>query len=312
MTKLSIGAVTPRYNTAYNDVLILASKVHAWGFDSLWVTDHLQPKNAKTILEPWTTITALSRDIPKLFLGTMALCYSYRHPAVLAYMATTLYHISEGRFILGIGAGSRDQETENRLLGIDFPAPVARISQLKEYLAVFKSLQKSGYASVAGTKFGLSKAACNLMKYSEQYPPLWIGGRNKLILRLAAQWGDGWNYFGWKIADYKRACVIFEEECQRRRRNPSTIIRSLFSGILVASSSEELKKKLRKAASDRGMPEERFFEYSATAIFGTPAECANQISEFADLGVTHFIFRDYDSDASNLECFALEVLPKIR
>src|SRR3954464_12183807 len=96
-------------------------------FDSAWFVDHLQFDD-RDLLEGWTAITYLAARHPEFDFGNAVLCPSFRNPGLLAKMSATLQFLSEGRFILGLGAGWKEDEYTS--YGYDFPSPGVRVEQL--------------------------------------------------------------------------------------------------------------------------------------------------------------------------------------
>jgi FMNH2-dependent dimethyl sulfone monooxygenase len=98
----------------WDTFLTIAKKAEQLGYDSVWVSDHfISPSGRPFGLEAWTVLSAIAALTQKIRLGTYVLCNQFRHPSLLAKMASTLDNISKGRLDLGIGAGS---ETNTRLL----------------------------------------------------------------------------------------------------------------------------------------------------------------------------------------------------
>src|SRR6266568_2377651 len=104
-------------------------------FDSAWFIDHLQV-NDHDVLEGWTAITYMAGRHPDFDFGNAVSCQSFRNPGLLAKMGATLQFMSGGRFILGLGAGWK--EDEYRAYGYDFPPAGARVEQLEEYVKIVK------------------------------------------------------------------------------------------------------------------------------------------------------------------------------
>ena len=127
-------------------------------FDSVWFTDHLQYDNA-TILEGWTILTYLAALYPQFTFGHVVLCQSFRNPALLAKMAATFQYMSSGRFILGIGAGWK--EDEYKAYGYEFPAAGSGEEELEVTLQIFNALWRDERATVQGKHYQVVDAYCD-------------------------------------------------------------------------------------------------------------------------------------------------------
>jgi len=300
----------PRYGVRYESVRALARECEQLGYTSIWVTDHIQPPAAPLpVLETWTTLTALAKEV-KGRIGTMALYYGYRHPAVLASMAATLDDISGGRLELCIGAGAPYQDEECRAMGLPFPKVKVRINELREYVEILRLLlAQSGKVSFEGKYFRLKEAVCNAPTIQKPHPPLWIGGRLPMMLRAIGEMGLDWSYFGQGPEDYARAVRVLEESAKRKGLDPARIRHSIFSGIVLAKERRQFDEALSRSAKARGKTVEEFLAGSYTAIYGTPDECIHLIEAFMKLGVSLFVLRDYDADGGNLKLFGELVLP---
>src|SRR4029077_18598554 len=120
------------------------------GIDSVWFMDHLYPPGMPTVpsFEAWTTATALAALTERIRIGHLVLANGFRHPALLAKMATTLDHASSGRLALGIGSGSYAPEFSQ--FGLPFPSDAVRAEQLDESLQILRLLFTEAAPSFAG------------------------------------------------------------------------------------------------------------------------------------------------------------------
>ena len=241
VTRVGFGAVIPRYGVEYSDAREQALRNEKLGFDSIWLTDHLQPPGIDgPVLETWTLLTALAMETERIRLGTMTICYSYRHPSVLAKMASTLDRISNGRLILAIGTGANSQVDENQALGIPYPRAPIRIEQLKEYVQVIKRLWGEGIADFHGKYYTLDGAKKNSPVLQKPTIPVWIGVRGPKMLRAVAEMGDSWNYHGHSAEEYAEAKSIVDSRCRELGKQENSLQSSVYGGIAVAKSEEEL------------------------------------------------------------------------
>jgi alkanesulfonate monooxygenase SsuD/methylene tetrahydromethanopterin reductase-like flavin-dependent oxidoreductase (luciferase family) len=301
---LFFGAVLPRYDVEFKDVVDLAVELEGLGFRSLWVTDHLQPGRASRVLESWTLLTALA-PATDVRLGTSVLCTCYRHPALLAKMAATLDVVSYGRLELGVGAGSEPQENELKSLGMSSVDPSSRVEHLREYVEVLRLLLTGvGQVNFSGKFYRLSSALPNTPPYQKPTFPIWVGARRPRMVRLAAEIGDGWNFYGETVEEYMNVLKVFEERCRALGRNPS---RSVFTNVVVYRNADEQRERLQKLGSYPTV--EEALRKTFTLLHGSPDQVVKQVETMASNGVGLIILRDMDVKASSLKLFAEEVMP---
>jgi len=133
----------------YTEMREMALQTEAAGFDSIWLYDHLLYRSDEGettgIWECWTILSALAEATQRVTLGSMVLCNSFRNPAITAKMAATLDEVSNGRFVLGIGAGWNKPEFD--AFGIPFDR---RASRFEEALQIIRPLLKEGYVDFKG------------------------------------------------------------------------------------------------------------------------------------------------------------------
>ncbi|MGI9611941.1 MAG: LLM class flavin-dependent oxidoreductase [Acidimicrobiales bacterium] len=161
-------------------------------FDSLWIADHFYGFDAKSdpFLEGWTVLTWLAAKFDDIQLCHHVLGHGYRPPALTAKMAATLQTLSNGRFILGIGAGWREEEY--LAYGYDFPKPSIRFAQLDELVQICRLMWTSETPSFEGKHFSIDGAAAPPLP--EPVPPICIGASGEKIgLPLAGRLADIWN-----------------------------------------------------------------------------------------------------------------------
>jgi phthiodiolone/phenolphthiodiolone dimycocerosates ketoreductase len=175
------------------------------GADSLWVIDHwmgLAPlgvwsperfvaariiRNPEEMFDPFPLLGALARGTLRARLGTAVTEPIRRHPVQLAQASLTLHHLSRGRFILGIGAGERENVEP---YGLSF---AGQASRLEEALYLIRLLWRSeGYVSFEGRFFHLDGAVMGTGPYRGTFPPIWVAAHGPRTLRMAGRYGDGW------------------------------------------------------------------------------------------------------------------------
>ncbi|GAC1382585.1 MAG: hypothetical protein NVSMB33_10050 [Ktedonobacteraceae bacterium] len=262
-------------------------------FDSAWFVDHLQVENAP-LMEGWTALTYMAALQPQLKFGHAVLCQSFRNPALLAKMVATFQYMSGGRFMLGIGAGWK--EDEYKAYGYDFPAAGTRVEELEETLQIIKALWRDEKATVQGKHYQVVDAWCE--PKPKPVPTIMIGGSKPRMLRLVARHADWWNVSWTGIADYREQVKECERACEDEKRDASTLRRTWFGGCLCAPTEEKVK-----VLNTGGMSAEN-------AFVGTPAQIIEQMQSFIDLGVDYFMLSSGGfPDLTTLETLISEVLP---
>jgi alkanesulfonate monooxygenase SsuD/methylene tetrahydromethanopterin reductase-like flavin-dependent oxidoreductase (luciferase family) len=167
-----------------------ARRLEDAGYEGLWSWDHFTTRGARpnTVLEAWTTLSAMAPLTSRVTLGTFVANVMNRHPAVLARMAATLQEVSAGRLVLGIGIGGHPRE--HRQYGIPFPDIAERVARLEEAIGVLRALWTGGPVDLAGRFYPLVDAIA--LPAPDPPPPILVGGQSPAGARLAARSGDGW------------------------------------------------------------------------------------------------------------------------
>src|SRR5262245_52856257 len=176
----------------YETIRAIAQQAETDGFDSIWLADHLLYRKpgepTRGIWECWTMLAALAEATQRVEIGTLVLCNSFRHPAILAKMATTADEVSGGRLILGVGAGWN--EPEYRAFGLPFDH---RVDRFEEALQILAALLHEGHVDFAG-QYYQARNCDDLPRGPRAFgPPLLVGGEGPRMLKLTAQYADLWN-----------------------------------------------------------------------------------------------------------------------
>lgn len=246
--------------------------------DSLWMTDHFFWEDNPTY-EAWTVITYLAMRYADFKVGGVVLGQSYRNPALLAKMASTLQMLSHGRVILGVGAGWK--EDEYYAYGYPFPRPKVRVEQLEDTLEIITRLwNESGQVSYSGKHYQIANAYCE--PKPDPMIPIMVGGGGKKTMMLAARFADMWNIPDANLETYTERIGILKQHCESIGRDFSTINTGWFGRISVGESEEQAL-----ARSDAKWTSQR-------AIVGTVEQVIEQIQAFVDIGVQHFIVEILD------------------
>jgi F420-dependent oxidoreductase-like protein len=282
----------------------IADRVESLGLDSLWRSDHffsLMGHPERPALECWSSLTALAQRTQRIRFGPLVSPMTFRHPALLARMAAAVDLLSNGRVVLGLGAGWND--TEHEAFGIALPPLKERFDRLEEGIAVIKALWSGGPVDLAGRYYPLRGAAAYPRPAQQPGPPLLIGGDGEVrLLRIVARDADEWNSHaaGPEIYTVKRARL--EEHCRAVGRDPASIRRSWMGGILIGRDGGEVSEKGRWVQSFlsalSGMPPDKAPNElrRRSWIVGTPDEAASQLDAWAALGIERVMFQWYNLD----------------
>ena len=282
----------------------IADRVESLGLDSLWRSDHffsLMGHPERPALECWTSLTGLAQRTERIRFGPLVSPMTFRHPALLARMASAVDGLSEGRLVLGVGAGWNEEEHE--AYGIPLPPLKERFDRLEEGIAVIKALWTGGPVDFEGHFYRLHGAAAYPRPVQRPTPPMLIGGDGEIrLLRIVARDADEWNSHAPGPDAYRLKRARLEEHCRAVGRNPDAIHRSWMGGVLIARNGGELAEKgrwmqsflaaLRDVPPDRAPDELRRRSW----IVGTPDQVASQLDAWSSAGVERVMFQWYNLD----------------
>lgn len=304
---VDFGIYLPQVAFSFDDMLARALECERLGYDSLWLYDHLyapgQPGMAS--FEGWTLATALLARTTRLRVGHLVLANTFRHPALLAKMATTLDVISDGRLELGLGSGSVEQE--HREAGLEWGSMRERSARLGEALEIITRMFDGPVTSFDGSYYSVHELPNVPGPVQNPRPPIHIGGAGaKFTLPLVARYADVWNVPTYALDRVAELNSAVDAECERIGRDPATIRRSL-EAVLAVAPKDRLDDALALARRRFGMPG---YGLDDGGFLGTPAQVTDRIGQLVDAGFTSFAFFTFDRGTTEtLQLFAEEVLP---
>lgn len=276
-------------------------------FSSAWVCDHFIPwanfvSKDTPNLEGFTTVAYLSGLFQDLMFGHIVLCNSYRNPALLAKMASTLQVLSNGRYILGIGAGWKMDEYI--AYGYKFPPAKVRIKQLEEAVQIIRKMWTEDRVTFHGKYYHIEDAVCS--PKPDPIPPIMIGGGGeKYTLRVVAKYADWWNIPNVSPNTYIHKLRVLEKHCKDVGRNFRDIVKTLANIVAIAESENKAR---RMAYENPFIDMNREENY----IIGSPEKVLEKISRYIEIGVKIFILRFIDfpkTDGAKL--FVKKVVSKL-
>jgi F420-dependent oxidoreductase-like protein len=306
MDLTGIGGPTAQY-AAMRQVAQLADGEPA--IDSIWLYDHLMTipePSFESTFECWTTTTALARDTQRVRIGQMTTCNAFRHPSLLAKMASTVDVLSDGRLIVGLGAGWDAREAN--AYGIPFPETRQRMAMFAETCEVLTLLWTTDQPSFGGRYYQLDRPINRPRAVQQPHPPLWIaGGGEQVTLRLVARFGDACNVGG--PPDVVRHKLdVLRRHCADVGSSFDTITRSTsIEELYIVSRADEISAARERL--EQTVPP----ALARTLVVDTAAGHAERLSELASAGANYFIIylRQVAAEPEQVTRLARDVIPLV-
>jgi len=315
MTELDFGIqIEPQFGFTYERIREIAVEAERLGFESIWLSDHFfltKESIGTNCLECWTTLAALARDTTTLRMGPMVSAQSYRSPALLANIAASLDHISDGRLYFGIGAGWKVVEYE--AYGYPFPKPATRIRQLDETIEIAKRMWTQEKATFKGRHYSVEDALCYPHPVQKPHIPVWVGGSGSLTLKVSARHADAVN-FAWSQppAFFEERLGVLRRHCSKIGRDYDEIRKSAGLMITMEETEEELEAELEDQRRKAETQYRRYLSRQPPNVVDTPEVVAERMGEYVALGIDHFILRfNYGEEIQKMELFMDKVRKNI-
>jgi len=300
------GAITWNQYTDWPSLREAGIRADSLGFDSIWTWDHLYPivgSDDGPIFEGWLTLAAWAEATEHARIGLMVGANTFRNPALVAKMATTLDHISNGRAVLGIGGAWF--ETEHRAYGLEFGgSPGERLRWLEEAVKIMRGMLHGEQPS--GERFYATHEVRNdPAPVQERLPILIGGGGEKKTLRIVARYADACNVGG-GFDNVKRKDEILRRHCGEVGRAESEIERTVGVGMAVIRDDPAEAQRVAHAIFERNGKAEPW----KNQLIGTPEQVADTLRPYLDIGFRHFIVGfPAPYDAESMERMITEVKP---
>lgn len=267
----------------------MARAVEELGFDSLWVSDHvIVPEGSSYIPEvmdePLALLSYLASETEHVTIGTSVLILPYRDPVFTAKFVSTVDYLSEGRVVLGVGAGWLEEEFA--ALGVPF---TERGPRTDEYLRVLRDLWETETSSFNGQWKQYERMRMFPKKAESRRGtiPVWVGGNGRASLRRAGELGDGWHPINLGLEDFRAGVQRYHEQCRAFGREPGPICM-------------------------RHMPRGRD---TSGPFAGEPEEVAAEIRAFEEAGLDELMLslpvRSVPELVSTLRAFVRDVAPRV-
>ncbi len=287
----------------------MAETVERFGYDSVWVGDSV---TSKPRLEPLTIMSALAARTQRVRIGTAVMLSALRHPVHLAHALATIDNVSNGRTILGAGAGRGDNQMyvdEHEVVGIPI---TERADRMEEGIRIMRALWSGEDVTFEGDYYPLHNVT--LEPHPLQDPlPIWISSNwVRRGLKRVAEMGDAWITNVPSVDLFTRCWDQVQENAQTAGRDAGAMPRALYISVNLNEETDAL------AEGDKFMQAYYSRPYEAVSkqllcVFGPPDKCIESINTFRDAGVTYFIVRFASpNQMEQLDRFTKYVLPHVR
>ena len=304
------GVTLPQIKRSWDEARQAAVRFDALGFDSLWVCDHVYGVPAPTlpIFEAWSQLAAVAAITERAQLGTLVTPPFFRNPAVFAKQVTTIDHISNGRVIVGLGAGWFQPEFE--AYGCDFPKLGERMQALEETVEILKGLWSEERMTFEGEHFRVKDAICEPKPVRR--PPILIGGGGeKVLMGIVARHADIWNNLAVFQPQLEAKIAAVRRRCEEEARDPESLEISQQCVVVLAEDEAAAAKSLEKAKKIYGGHMGASLEEHG--IWGHPDAVIERIGRHIELGCTTFLIEFFGRDTTvPARLFAEKVMPAFR
>ena len=275
---------------AYEALTSMSQMADELGYETLWIPDHLQtaPPSQAMLFESWITAAAVARETKQIRIGNLVTGNSYRNPALLAKMASTLDVVSHGRFTLGIGAGW--YEPDYRAYGYEFAGGPERLRQLGEAIQVILAMWTQEEASFEGEYYQIRGIMNQPRGIQHPHIPLLIGGGGEQVtLKLVARYGDACNLISDPV-ELKHKFAVLEEHCQAIGRDYERIHRTTLTLCIIGETDEQARSQIPAWAS-AVFPG----DISTYGLIGTSETIRERLAAYEAAGVQELVIHFLDA-----------------
>jgi alkanesulfonate monooxygenase SsuD/methylene tetrahydromethanopterin reductase-like flavin-dependent oxidoreductase (luciferase family) len=280
-------SVWPSPERSWTELASLARTAEAQGWHGLWFADHLMPNSEDgrsmdgDVFECWSILAALAAITERIRLGSLVSPVTFHHPAVLAKRAAAVDHVSNGRAVLGIGAGW--QVNEHRAIGVELPPPGERVTRFAEAIEMIAGMLRDERTTTEGSWFRATDLPAQPRPVQERLPLL-VGTASPRMARLTAQWADEWNTWG-NPDEAERRLGVFREACTKADRDPATLHKSAQAMVVLTDDTTRAEQMRGTLPADR-------------SVVGSAGEVVDVVGRYAELGFDEFIVPDFTFGSS--------------
>jgi alkanesulfonate monooxygenase SsuD/methylene tetrahydromethanopterin reductase-like flavin-dependent oxidoreductase (luciferase family) len=262
----------------WEEVADLARMADEGPWRTIWYADHYMPNTGTEevadgdIHEAWTVLPAIAAITERVRLGPLVSPTSIHHPALLANRAATLDRLSNGRFVLGLGAGW--QINEHKAYGFELEPPGDRVTRFEEAIEIVRSLLDQPRTTFSGRFYDVVDAPCQPTPVQSPLP-ITVGTGGNRMLRATARFAQEWNTWG-APPMAEAAMGRFRAACEAVGTDPASLHTSVQALVFMSDDQDRLAGWRSKVDPDR-------------SIVGSPEEIAETVRGYGDLGFDEFI-----------------------
>lgn len=285
MRNVKFGILLWSQAATWNETLIAAKKVEELGYEHLWTWDHLYAifgDPYQPIFEGWSLLAAWARETERTRLGLLVGANTFRNPGLVAKIATTLDHISDGREILGIGGAW--MEPEHRAHGIEFGSGFGqRLDWLDESVSAMRRvLDGESVTSEPGGRYAFDDLRQQPLPIQPHLPIMIGGSGEKKTLRTVARYADMWNAMG-PLEVMRHKIDVLRRHCEEVGRDPAEIEFTLGIKATIRDSADEADRVWKAAMEHNRTPLSDLAD-DDTFWNGTPEQLAEKLAPYVELG----------------------------
>jgi probable F420-dependent oxidoreductase len=300
---MDFGICVPHYGKSIEigRILDIARRAETLGFDSVWVTDHiLVPQSMNIIyrdhmLEPLALLSHLAAVVTRVRLGTSVIILPYRSPIVVAKMLATIDQLSQGRVIMGTGAGWMEEE----FAALNAPFK-ERGDFSDECLRIMRDIWTHNTVSMQGKFHHYDHMQTSPRPVQPGGPPIWVGGNSARSRRRVAELGDGWHASSLLASEMASGCEHVRALWAQNNRQGDPVF-----SARIALSLEDVSEEVTSYASRR----------PRSSITGSITAAVEQFGAYRDLGLEHVVLemstQSHDGTLATMETFVERIRPQL-
>jgi alkanesulfonate monooxygenase SsuD/methylene tetrahydromethanopterin reductase-like flavin-dependent oxidoreductase (luciferase family) len=298
--RLRLGFQVWGQYVSWGGLMAIGHDIDAMGFDELWSNDHFLPPIPGAdgeigqldgpIFEAWSTLFGWAAETNHVRLGCLVSGAGYRHPTLLVKMATALDHATDGRAVLGLGAGWL--EREHRAFGFDFPPLGHRIDRFAEAAAICRGMLDGDEVVRADDWYTLTGARNDPPPVQPRLPLLIGGSGERRTLRIVAENADIWSANGDDPDDFRRRNAILDQHCRAVGRDPASIERTVgLPPPCIRATREDAVDALTAILEHHGIPGAHARRMAADSPFAAPlASVVAELRRYREAGLSAAMF----------------------